>query len=59
MLWLIWIAMMLLVPAAAGVQVWFQLRRAPADVPVIPLVIGNAELHPHQVSDSSRGHDQV
>jgi hypothetical protein len=33
MLWLIWIAMMLLVPIAAGVQVWLQLRREPADVP--------------------------
>jgi hypothetical protein len=26
MLWLIWIVLMLLVPAVAGVQVWWQVR---------------------------------
>jgi hypothetical protein len=31
MLWLIWIAIMLLVPVGAGVHVWWQLRRAPQD----------------------------
>ena len=29
MLWLIWIALILLVPAVAGVQVWWQLHRLP------------------------------
>jgi hypothetical protein len=43
MLWLIWIALMLLVPAAAGVQVWFQLRRVPADAPAVSSVVGNAQ----------------
>ena len=32
MLWLIWIALMLLVPMAVGVQVWFQLHHAPVDI---------------------------
>ena len=27
MLWLIWIAMMLLVPVMAGVKVWFNIHR--------------------------------
>jgi len=44
MLWLIWIVMMLLVPVAAGVHVWFQLRRAPADVPTINSGTGSSEL---------------
>ena len=33
MLWLIWIALMLLTPVLAGVRVWLQLRgEAPAEV---------------------------
>jgi len=44
MLWLIWIAMMLLVPAAAGVQVWFQLHRVPADGPITSNGAGSSEL---------------
>jgi hypothetical protein len=31
MLWLIWIAMMLVVPALAGVKVWFDIRRDQSD----------------------------
>jgi hypothetical protein len=31
MLWLIWIAIMLLVPALAGVKVWFDIRRKHPD----------------------------
>jgi len=31
MLWLIWIAMMLLVPALAGVKVWFDTHRKQPD----------------------------
>jgi hypothetical protein len=42
MLWLIWIAMMLLVPAAAGVQVWFQLHRAPANLLATNGSVGSA-----------------
>jgi hypothetical protein len=29
MLWLIWIVMMLIIPAIAGVSVWLQQRREP------------------------------
>jgi hypothetical protein len=32
MLWLIWIALMLLVPVGAGVHVWWQLHRALGEV---------------------------
>jgi len=46
MLWLIWIVMMLLVPVAAGVQVWFQLHRALADGPTTSNGAGSSEL-PH------------
>ena len=31
MLWLIWIAIMLLVPIGAGVHIWWQLHRAPQE----------------------------
>jgi hypothetical protein len=31
MLWLIWIAMMLLVPALAGIKVWFDTHRKQPD----------------------------
>jgi hypothetical protein len=31
MLWLIWIAMMLLIPALAGVKVWFDTHRKQTD----------------------------
>ena len=31
MLWLIWIAMMLVVPALAGVKVWFDTHREQPD----------------------------
>ena len=31
MLWLIWIAMMLLVPVIAGVKVWFNIHRKQSD----------------------------
>jgi len=31
MLWLIWIAMMLVVPTLAGVKVWFDIRRDQPD----------------------------
>ena len=43
MLWLIWIVMLLLVPAAAGVQVWFQLHREPADGPITSNSAGSGE----------------
>jgi hypothetical protein len=33
MLWLIWIAMMLVTPALAGVRVWLQLRGEPTETP--------------------------
>ena len=33
MLWLIWLAVIVLVPIAAGVRVWFQLRH---DSPIAP-----------------------
>ena len=33
MLWLIWIAMMLIAPVLAGVRVWLQMRSEPSDVP--------------------------
>jgi len=44
MLWLIWIVMMLLVPVAAGVHVWFQLHRALADGPTTNSGAGSSEL---------------
>jgi hypothetical protein len=31
MLWLIWLAMMLLVPAVAGIKVWFDTHRDQRD----------------------------
>jgi len=31
--WLIWIAIMLLVPMLAGVHVWFEIHQQPADTP--------------------------
>ena len=52
MLWLIWIALMLAVPAAAGLQVWFQLRRVPADAPALPGAVGNAQ--PNAQQDESQ-----
>jgi hypothetical protein len=34
MLWLIWIALMLLTPVVAGIRVWLQLRgEAPSEAP--------------------------
>jgi len=33
MLWLIWIAIMLLVPMLAGVHVWFEIHQQPAEAP--------------------------
>jgi hypothetical protein len=36
MLWLIWIAIMLLVPMLAGVHVWFEIQQQPADTPTAP-----------------------
>jgi hypothetical protein len=43
MLWLLWIAIMLLVPVFAGVQVWWQVNRPTADAPVPTVVVGTAE----------------
>jgi len=37
MYWLIWIALMLLTPAVAGVRVWLQLRREAGAVPSEPV----------------------
>ena len=39
MLWLIWIALMLLVPVGAGVHVWWQLHHAPGETtaPLTPV----------------------
>jgi hypothetical protein len=34
MLWLIWIAIMLLTPVLAGIGVWRQLRTQPREVPI-------------------------
>jgi len=42
-LWLIWIALMLLVPLGAGVQVWWQLRHAPAKAPEVLCTVGKNE----------------
>jgi hypothetical protein len=43
MLWLIWIAIMLLTPVLAGVQVWFQINRSPVDVPKASSAVGITE----------------
>ena len=37
MLWLIWIALMLLTPALAGIHVWLQLRGEAAEAPSEPI----------------------
>jgi hypothetical protein len=49
MLWLIWIALMLLAPIMAGVRVWWQLRHEPAQAAVTTSA-GGAE--PLRASDS-------
>jgi len=36
MLWLIWIAIMLLVPMLAGVHVWFEIHQQPVETPAAP-----------------------
>jgi hypothetical protein len=46
MLWLIWIAMMLLVPMAAGAHVWFQLRYEQPDPATTSAGAGTSELPP-------------
>jgi hypothetical protein len=43
MLWMIWIVLMLLVPAVAGVQVWWQMRRAPVEVAPVECSSGSGE----------------
>jgi hypothetical protein len=40
MLWLIWIAIMLLVPIITGVYVWFQMNRLPVEVSVTTSAVG-------------------
>jgi hypothetical protein len=49
MLWLIWIALILLVPIGAGVHVWWQLHRVSS--------VGPAELrltqHPAQIATNN------
>jgi hypothetical protein len=54
MLWLIWIAMMLIVPVAAGVHVWFQLHRAPAEGPATNSGSVSAELSSAQPHENQR-----
>jgi hypothetical protein len=43
MLWLIWIAIMLLTPVIAGVQVWLQINHPPVDAPETSSAGGIAE----------------
>ena len=38
MLWLIWIVMMVMLPALAGVMVWRDLHHEPREVPVTRIV---------------------
>lgn len=47
MLWLIWIALMLLVPMVAGVHVWFELHQQPADAPAATTLAISNEAHSH------------
>ena len=51
MLWLIWIAVILLVPIGAGVQVWWQLHRLPEQAAVVPRLAQGALPHEGDGSD--------
>jgi hypothetical protein len=37
MLWLIWIAIMLLTPVLAGIGVWHQIRMLPREAPIVEM----------------------
>lgn len=53
MLWLIWIAMMLLVPALAGVKVWLDTRRNHSDSKIADL--GQQQAVPVHPFSSGKG----